>query len=44
MKQGHVTPAGKSVLDELRLDPLFVAEAKRAIRNRMKHEKKVDAG
>lgn len=29
---GHVTPAGKSVLEELRLDPGFVVKAKLAIR------------
>ncbi|HYG48753.1 MAG TPA: helix-turn-helix transcriptional regulator [Allosphingosinicella sp.] len=29
---GHVTPAGRSVLDELRLDPVFVVKAKLAIR------------
>ncbi|HEU0098875.1 MAG TPA: helix-turn-helix transcriptional regulator [Allosphingosinicella sp.] len=29
---GHVTPAGSSVLDELRLDPVFVVKAKLAIR------------
>lgn len=28
----HVTTAGRSVLDELRLDPVFVAKAKLAIR------------
>lgn len=28
----HVTPAGKSVLDDLRLDPAFVVKAKLAIR------------
>jgi predicted XRE-type DNA-binding protein len=29
---GHVTPARKSVLDELRLEPAFVVKAKLAIR------------
>jgi predicted XRE-type DNA-binding protein len=29
---GHVTPAGRSVLDELDLDPAFVVKAKLAIR------------
>jgi len=29
---GHVTAAGKSVLDDLQLDPAFVVEAKLAIR------------
>ncbi|HYN47168.1 MAG TPA: helix-turn-helix transcriptional regulator [Allosphingosinicella sp.] len=30
--EGHVTPAGKSVLDELGLDPGFAVKAKLAIR------------
>jgi len=29
---GHTTPAGKSVLDELGLDPAFVVKAKLAVR------------
>jgi hypothetical protein len=29
---GHMTPAGRSVLDELRLGPAFVVKAKLAIR------------
>lgn len=32
MKQGQVTPAGRSVLDELDLDPTFVAKSTLAIR------------
>ena len=28
----HATPAGKSVLDELRLDPTFVVKAELAVR------------
>ena len=32
MTAGHVTPAGRSVLDELNLDPAFVAKAKLSIR------------
>lgn len=32
MTKGHVTPAGKSVLDELKLDPAYVVKAKLAIR------------
>lgn len=32
MMEGHVTPAGKSVLDELGLDPGFVVKSKLAIR------------
>ena len=32
MTGNHVTPAGASVLDELRLDPVFVVKAKLAIR------------
>lgn len=32
MTQGHTTPAGKSVLDELGLDPIFIAKSKLAIR------------
>jgi predicted XRE-type DNA-binding protein len=32
MTAGHVTPAGRSVLDELDLDPAFVAKAKLSIR------------
>lgn len=30
--EGHVTPAGKSVLDELGLDPGFIVKARLAIR------------
>lgn len=30
--EGHVTPAGRSVLDDLNLRPSFVAKAKLAIR------------
>lgn len=32
MTKGHVTPASKSVLDELDLDPLFIAKSRLAIR------------
>jgi predicted XRE-type DNA-binding protein len=32
MTKGHITPAGKSVLDALDLDPAFVVKAKLAIR------------
>ncbi len=32
MIEGHVTPAGKSVLEELDLDPIFIAKAELAIR------------
>ena len=32
MTAGHVTPAGKSVLEELDLDPLFIAKSRLAIR------------
>lgn len=32
MTEGHITPAGKNVLDELGLDPGFVAKSKLAIR------------
>lgn len=32
MSKGHKTPAGKSVLDELGLDPIFIAKSKLAIR------------
>lgn len=32
MMQQHVTPAGKSVLDDLDLNPSYVAKAKLAIR------------
>jgi predicted XRE-type DNA-binding protein len=32
MSDGHVTPAGTSVLDEAKLEPAFVAKAKLAIR------------
>ena len=30
--EGHVTPAGRSVLDELELDPAYVVKAKLALR------------
>ena len=32
MMDNHVTPAGKSVLEELDLDPIFIAKAELAIR------------
>jgi predicted XRE-type DNA-binding protein len=32
MTEGHRTPAGKSVLDELALDASHIAKAKRAVR------------
>ena len=32
MTEGHRTPAGKSVLDELKLDPGYIAKAKLAVR------------
>ena len=32
MKPGHITPAGRSVLDDLKLNPGFVVKAKLAIR------------
>ena len=32
MSDGHVTPAGKSVLEELDLDPAFIAKSTLAIR------------
>ena len=32
MTEGHITPAGKNVLEELNLDPAFIAKAELAIR------------
>ena len=32
MTEGHVTPAGRNVLDDLDLDPVFIAKSTLAIR------------